>query len=66
MPDAAAHAFVNALTLFGIGASWGGFESLAIPFDCTPFRTATRLSESDRAMLMGGACAKAYGWKPKK
>jgi cystathionine beta-lyase len=30
----AAHAFINALTLFGIGASWGGFESLAIPFDC--------------------------------
>jgi len=23
--------FVNALTLFGIGASWGGYESLAIP-----------------------------------
>ena len=42
MPDAAAHAFINALTLFGIGASWGGFESLAIPFDCTPFRTATK------------------------
>src|SRR6187397_722420 len=41
MPDAAAHAFINALKLFGIGASWGGFESLAIPFDCTPFRTAT-------------------------
>src|SRR6201981_2963986 len=34
MPDKAAHAFINALTLFGIGASWGGFESLAIPFDC--------------------------------
>jgi cystathionine beta-lyase len=42
MPDKAAHAFINALTLFGIGASWGGFESLAIPFDCRPFRTATR------------------------
>ena len=41
MPDKAAHAFINALTLYGIGASWGGFESLAIPFDCTPFRTAT-------------------------
>ncbi len=41
MPDAAAHAFINTLTLFGIGASWGGFESLAIPFDCAPFRTAT-------------------------
>jgi cystathionine beta-lyase len=28
--------------LFGIGASWGGFESLAIPFDCASIRTATR------------------------
>ena len=25
-----------------MGASWGGFESLAIPFDCTTFRTATK------------------------
>lgn len=40
-PEAAVHAFVNALTLFGIGASWGGFESLAIPFDCGSMRTAT-------------------------
>jgi L-fuconolactonase len=31
-----------------------------------PFRTTGRLSESDRAMLMGGACAKAYRWSPKK
>ena len=36
------HAFLDELALFGIGASWGGFESLAIPFDCTPIRTATR------------------------
>ena len=42
MPVKAAHAFVNALTLFGIGASWGGYESLAIPFDCAPIRTATK------------------------
>ena len=41
VPQAAVHAFVNALTLFGIGASWGGYESLAIPFDCTRMRTAT-------------------------
>ena len=41
MPQSAANAFINALKLFGIGASWGGFESLAIPFDCAPFRTAT-------------------------
>src|SRR5258708_29522001 len=31
-----------------------------------PFRTTSRLSEPERAMLMGGACAKAYGWEPKK
>jgi len=29
-----------------------------------PFRLTDRLSESERAMLMGGACAKAYGWSP--
>ena len=31
-----------------------------------PFRLTDRLSDSERAMLMGGACAKAYGWTPKK
>ena len=40
-PDAAVRAFLNRLTLFGIGASWGGFESLAIPFDCASMRSAT-------------------------
>jgi len=29
-----------------------------------PFRLTDRLSKSERAMLMGGACAKAYGWTP--
>ena len=38
---AAVNAFINTLTLFGIGSSWGGFESLVSPFDCAPFRTAT-------------------------
>ncbi len=42
VPKKAYHAFVDTLELFGIGASWGGYESLAIPFDCTPLRTATR------------------------
>ena len=41
VPQSAVHAFLDALTLFGIGASWGGFESLAIPFDCNEIRTAT-------------------------
>lgn len=38
----AVFAFLDALELFGIGPSWGGFESLAIPFDCSKARTATR------------------------
>jgi L-fuconolactonase len=31
-----------------------------------PFLKTDRLSDSERAMLMGGACAKAYRWSPKK
>jgi cystathionine beta-lyase len=42
VPQKAYYAFLDSLELFGIGASWGGFESLAIPFDCAPLRTATR------------------------
>jgi cystathionine beta-lyase len=38
----AMYAFLDTLELFGIGASWGGYESLAIPFDCTSVRTAMR------------------------
>lgn len=41
-PQAAVDAMLNTLTLFGMGYSWGGFESLAIPFDCASYRTATR------------------------
>ena len=32
-PQKAVDAFFDALTLFGLGYSWGGFESLAIPCD---------------------------------
>jgi len=42
VPQKAYFAFLDTLELFGIGASWGGYESLAIPFDCAPLRTATR------------------------
>jgi cystathionine beta-lyase len=34
--------FIDALALFGIGFSWGGYESLAIPFDPARARTATK------------------------
>lgn len=40
-PEEAVAAFVDGLELFGIGASWGGYESLVLPFDCAPYRTAT-------------------------
>jgi cystathionine beta-lyase len=40
-PQKAVDAFLDALTLFGMGYSWGGFESLVIPFDCSGYRTAT-------------------------
>jgi cystathionine beta-lyase len=34
-------AMLDGLELFGMGYSWGGFESLVIPFDCATYRTAT-------------------------
>ena len=40
--DAARAALIDGLALFGIGYSWGGFESLALPVDPAPLRTATR------------------------
>ena len=42
VPERAVHAFMNALQLFGMGFSWGGFESLIILFDCREYRTATK------------------------
>ena len=35
------YAFMNEFALFGMGYSWGGFESLVILFDCAEYRTAT-------------------------
>jgi len=34
-------ALLDGLELFGLGYSWGGFESLVIPFDCASYRSAT-------------------------
>jgi cysteine-S-conjugate beta-lyase len=38
---AKAAAFIDALNIFGIGYSWGGFESLALPVHPEKFRSAT-------------------------
>jgi cystathionine beta-lyase len=40
--DRALAAMLDGLALFGMGYSWGGFESLVIPFNCASYRTATR------------------------
>jgi cystathionine beta-lyase len=40
-PQRAVDAFLDTLTLFGMGYSWGGYESLVIAFDCSSYRTAT-------------------------
>jgi cystathionine beta-lyase len=50
VPDAAIRAFLDALTLFGMGYSWGGYESLVIPFDCTRYRTVTRWAPGGPAL----------------
>ena len=39
------HRFIDGLKMFGLGVSWGGFESLALPFDPAAMRTATAWGE---------------------
>jgi cystathionine beta-lyase len=40
--DAARAALIDGLDHFGIGYSWGGYESLALPVDPQNYRTATK------------------------
>jgi cysteine-S-conjugate beta-lyase len=49
-PEAAVHAMLDSLTLFGMGFSWGGYESLVIPFDCSGYRTATKWNPGGPAL----------------
>ncbi|MDR3483663.1 MAG: cystathionine beta-lyase [Bradyrhizobium sp.] len=41
-PQKAVDALLDTIKLFGMGYSWGGFESLVIPFDCAGYRTASK------------------------
>ena len=45
VPDERVVCMIESLRLFKIGSSWGGFESLIVPVDPTPLRTATRWRE---------------------
>lgn len=48
--DRALAAMLDGLGLFGMGYSWGGFESLVIPFDCATYRTATQWNPGGHAL----------------
>ncbi|MFC3579420.1 cystathionine beta-lyase [Sphingomonas hylomeconis] len=44
--DAGRVALIDGLALFGIGYSWGGFESLAVPIDPQRHRSVTRRDDA--------------------
>ncbi|MFN3890412.1 MAG: cystathionine beta-lyase [Beijerinckiaceae bacterium] len=50
--EAAVDALLDELQLFGMGYSWGGYESLVIPFDCTRYRTATEWNPGGPALRL--------------
>jgi len=52
VPLKAVDALLDAVKLFGMGYSWGGFESLIIPFDCAPYRTATNWQPEGPALRL--------------
>ena len=51
VPKAALDAMLDSLRLFGMGASFGGFESLAIPMDSTRLRRLTKSPDSKYVRL---------------
>jgi cystathionine beta-lyase len=48
----AVDALLDTVKLFGMGYSWGGFESLVIPFDCDGYRTATKWAPGGPALRL--------------
>ena len=50
VPEKALAAFLDHLRLFGMGYSWGGFESLVIPFDPSSYRTAAKWTDPGPAL----------------
>jgi cysteine-S-conjugate beta-lyase len=50
--QAGVDAFLDTVKLFGMGYSWGGFESLVIPFDCAPYRSATTWAPGGPALRL--------------
>jgi len=51
-PQKAVDALLDTVKLFGMGYSWGGFESLIIPFDCSTYRSATKWAPDGPALRL--------------
>ena len=51
-PQKSVDALLDTVKLFGMGFSWGGFESLVIPFDCTTYRTASKWAPGGPALRL--------------
>jgi cysteine-S-conjugate beta-lyase len=49
-PREAVAAMLDGLELFGMGYSWGGYESLVVPFDCSKYRSAVPWSPEGPAL----------------
>jgi cysteine-S-conjugate beta-lyase len=52
IPRAKLGAMLDGLSLFGMGYSWGGFESLILPFDPRAYRTATKWEDKGQALRL--------------
>src|SRR3954469_13578984 len=51
-PQQAVDALLDTVKLFGMGFSWGGFESLVIQFDCSDYRSATKWAPEGPALRL--------------
>jgi cystathionine beta-lyase len=51
-PRKAVAAMLDGLELFGMGYSWGGYESLIVPFNPTRYRTATKWTAEGPALRL--------------
>ena len=56
--ETALAAMLDHMDLFGMGASWGGYESLILPFNPTAYRTATKWTRKGQ-----GHPGCTSGWK---
>ncbi len=43
---------LNEMSVFSMGLSWGGFESLIVPFNCAPYRTAKAWSVQGQTLRL--------------